>query len=72
MKLTRFRFRIVEMILAPTALVLVDGMMHIVEGRPFMNEFLAGGMTAVVLIRAMDAMRAAQNRWPEFDPETRR
>jgi len=67
MKITRLRFRLAEMVIAPLALCLVDGLIHRMVGEPFMTEFLAGGVLAVVFIRGIDALRAIQHRWPETD-----
>jgi hypothetical protein len=43
----------------------VDGLLHLAEGKPFMSEFLGGAITAVFLLRLIDASRAAAKVWPE-------
>jgi hypothetical protein len=53
------------MILGPVALVIVDGLIHLSEGAPFMNDFLAGGAAAVFIVRGMDVLRASTGQWPE-------
>ncbi len=68
MKVTRFRFRIAEMLFCPAALVIIDGLMHLSEGKPFMSEYLLGGAVAVFFVRGMDALRAATGQWPEAKP----
>ncbi len=67
MKFTRTRFRLAEMIVGPIALIIVDGLIHLSEGRPFMTEFLAGAACAVMILRGFDAYRAHLNVWPEVE-----
>lgn len=69
MKITRFRFRLAEMVLAPAALVVVDGLIHLSEGKPFMTEYLFGAAFAVAFIRGTDALRALTGTWPENEAD---
>lgn len=68
MKVTRFRFRLVEMALCPLAVVIIDGLIHVGEGKPFMSEYLWGSVFAIFLVRGLDALRAYQGTWPENSP----
>jgi hypothetical protein len=68
MTLNRLRFRIMEMFLSTGAVILVDGLMHIWEGEPFMSDYLWGGAFAAFLIRGLDAHRAWTKQWPENTP----
>ena len=65
MKITKFRFRVVEMVLAPIGIILIDGGLHYIEGRPILNEYLWGACIATLAIRGIDALRAFTNQWPE-------
>ena len=65
MRITRLRFRIAEMLIAPPIVLLCDGLMHLTEGKPFMSEYLWGGVFAIFLVRGLDVLRAARKQWPE-------
>ncbi len=65
MKMTRFRFRLLEMVLCSVGLIIFDGLIHLSEGAPFMSEFIAGAAAAAFLLRGLDALRAATGEWPE-------
>jgi hypothetical protein len=63
--MARLRFRLYEMLLGTAMLVIVDGLIHVSEGKPFMSEFLWGGAAAAFLLRGLDVARAYQRQWPE-------
>ncbi len=63
--MTRVQFRLFEMVFGTLALVIIDGLLHLSEGKPFMSEFLLGGASAAFLLRGLDASRAAAGQWPE-------
>ena len=63
--MTRFQFRLMEMVSCSVGLIIFDGLLHLSEGRPFMSEFLIGGASAAFLLRGIDAVRAVTGQWPE-------
>jgi hypothetical protein len=63
--MTRVQFRLMEMALYSGGLIVVDGILHLSEGKPFMSEFLIGGASAAFLLRGLDALRAVTCQWPE-------
>jgi hypothetical protein len=65
MRITRFRYRVAEALLFPLGIIVIDGLIHLSEGKPFMTEYLWGAAFAVLLLRGQDAMRAANHIWPE-------
>jgi hypothetical protein len=65
--MTKLQFRVLELSSATIMMLMAGGLVHLITDEPFMSDFTAGGVFAILVLRGIDVMRAATNQWPEND-----